>query len=208
MICIKNTNKLINYQNAINEMLEIVDKIINEKHEEVIWFLQHEDVYTIGVSGSESDILDKNVKYIHANRGGKVTYHGEGQLVVYLMLNISKRFNNDVHKYVKYLENCIILSLNKIGISAYIKDKFVGVWVKDGNLEKKIASIGIRIKKSISYHGIAINISPDLSKFNRIIPCGVTEFDITSVKSLGFKTNVEDFSNILQNELQELNNIL
>ena len=187
----------ITYPESIQKMNDIVDEIIAKKNNEKIWILEYDDVYTVGGSGSKNDVLDKSIPCFETNRGGKVTYHGNGQIVIYFMLDIRKRFNSDVHNYVKFLENLIIHMLSIYNIKAEIKDNIIGIFVQN----KKIASIGIRIRNGISMHGISININPDLTKFNGIIPCGIKEFGVCSIVDFGKNANISEFitkTNIIQ----------
>lgn len=178
------------YQGIFDKMCSIADKVASKELQETIWFLQHKDVYTIGRSGNASDIIDNDIPLVYTNRGGMITYHGVGQLICYLMLDIRKQFNSDVHKYVHFLEESIIIVLRSYGILAHKSDKGIGVWIE----EEKIASIGVRISKGVSIHGFALNVNPDLSKFNKIVPCGIQGCKLTSMKKLQIHPNISDIS--------------
>ncbi|QED23061.1 lipoyl(octanoyl) transferase LipB [Candidatus Deianiraea vastatrix] len=208
MLIINDSEKIIKYQDSFDRMLELIDKIAKNESKEVVWFLQHEDIYTIGGSGSENDILDKSIPHIYTNRGGKVTYHGSGQLIMYTMIDVRQRFNMDAGYFVRFLENVIIKTLESFEIKAYLKDKMVGVWVRNGNLEEKIAAIGIRIKNGISYHGISLNINCNLSKFDKIIPCGIQNFGVCSMQSLKKEASIvevcEKMQEIFLDELRKI----
>ena len=141
-----------------------------------------------GTSSKNIDLLNKNLKVIKTNRGGKHTYHGPGQKVVYFVLNLNKR-EKDIRKLVNKIENCIMDVLNEYNIESYPDRNNIGIWVDDKNKSKKIAAIGIRVKKWIAYHGFALNISNDLSKYNGIIPCGIKDRGITNFKKLGVNNN-------------------
>jgi lipoyl(octanoyl) transferase len=168
--------------------------------EEVIYSLEHLDVYTAGVGASESDLIDSfGIPVHHVGRGGKYTYHGPGQLVVYPIIDLRKR-EKDLHLYVRNLEKIIINSLAKIGIDSFTIEGKVGIWVLKNNNPAKIAAIGIRVKKWITYHGIAVNVSPDLSKFSGIIPCGIAEFGVTSIEEMGARVPMKEFEKILEGE--------
>jgi lipoyl(octanoyl) transferase len=181
-------------------MQDYVKRIASNEAPQLLWFLQHNSVYTAGTSANSNDILNDNkFPIIQTTRGGKHTYHGPGQRVVYLLLNIKKLHNNkpDIKKFVKQIEKWIIDSLLEIGVKAYVQDGIIGVWVKNEGKEEKIAAIGIRVSKWISFHGIAININTNLSDFDGIIPCGITEYGVTSLERLGYNISIEQFDEIL-----------
>lgn len=193
MDILNQSDKIINFQEAFEKMIQMVEKIKQNQQNETLWLLQHQDVYTIGKSGNESDIIDKNANFCNTNRGGKITFHGKGQLVAYFMLDVKKRFFSDVRKYIQFLQECVVQTLAKFEIKSSGDVDLVGVWV-EGEKRQKIASIGVRISSGISYHGVAININTELEKFNKIIPCGISDFKTCSTKSLGFDINLEDFA--------------
>ena len=159
--------------------------------DELLWIVEHKSVYTAGTSSREADLLDKNLNVIKTQRGGKHTYHGPGQKVVYFVLNLNKR-KKDIRNLVNKVENCIIEILSEYKIKSYPDKKNIGIWVNDKNNSLKIASIGIRVKKWIAYHGFALNVSNDLSKFDGIIPCGIKNKGVTSLKELG----INNYKNI------------
>ena len=157
----------------------------------MLWLLEHKLVYTAGTSSKIHDLLDKNLKVIKTNRGGKYTCHSPGQKVVYFVLNLNKR-KRDIRELVSKIEKCIIDILNEYGIVSHTDKKNIGIWVKNNENTMKIAAIGIRVKKWIAYHGFALNVSNDLSMYSKIIPCGIRDKKITSLKELG----VNNFNNI------------
>jgi len=159
---------------------------------EQVWLLEHPPLYTAGTSANEGDLRAPAFPVYHTQRGGQYTYHGPGQRVVYVMLDLRQR-GRDVSAFVRGLEQWIIDSLADLGVSAERRCGRVGVWVvrKDGR-EEKIAAIGIRLKKWVSYHGIAINVSPDLSHFGGIVPCGISEHGVCSLESLGVAASMDD----------------
>jgi lipoyl(octanoyl) transferase len=174
----------IEYEEALRFMEDRVEKIINNKASNLIWITQHPAIYTAGVSAKESELLRNNIPVFQTNRGGKYTYHGPGVKVVYVILNLKEIFAPkppDVRLFVKMLENWIINILANFGIKGEIRDGRVGIWIKNQISENKIAAIGIKLKKWISYHGFAININPDLSAFKGIVPCGISNFGVTSI---------------------------
>lgn len=187
----KTSTNLVEYDYAVEFMEARIAQIYDNIEQETIWFLEHPHIYTIGTSGKEDDILNaNNVKITKTGRGGKITYHGPGQRVIYLMLDLRKR-GRDIKCFVQNVEKWVILALNELGIIGEIRDGRVGVWVDnlqpDGTIkEEKIAAIGIRIRRFISFHGIAINFNPELEFFDGIVPCGISkdEHGITSIKKL------------------------
>ena len=179
-----NTVKSIDYTKSMKILEKRVHDVFLGKKDELLWILEHNSVYTAGTSSKNIDLLDKNLKVIKTNRGGKHTYHGPGQKVVYFVLNLNKR-EKDIRKLVNKIENCIMDVLNEYNIESYPDRNNIGIWVDDKNKSKKIAAIGIRVKKWVAYHGFALNISNDLSKYNGIIPCGIKDRGITNFKKLG-----------------------
>jgi lipoyl(octanoyl) transferase len=188
----------VEYSLALTKMNELYQEVSVRDKFGYLWLLEHDDVFTIGRSGSEDDILDKSVvPIIHTDRGGKVTYHGKGQRIIYPILNLNK-FDDlkDIKKYVRKLESWIIKTLSDIGIKAKADPNKIGIWT-DELRSKKIASIGIKIKKWISLHGIAINFSTNLDHFRKIVPCGLESDEICSINSLGCNVSLSDFDKIL-----------
>ena len=166
--------------------------MLNEnKANELIWTLEHESIYTAGKRYKKNEIIDKNIILTHTSRGGKITWHGPGQLICYFVIDLKKR-KKDIRKFINLIEETIIETLNTYKIFSFSDRKNVGIWVKDKNKIKKIAAIGIRVKKWIAYHGFSLNIANDLSLYKGIVPCGIKDKGITSLKELG----VKDFKNI------------
>ena len=208
---IKSRNPL-DYKIALLRMEGIVDKIISGDEQETIWLLEHNEIYTAGTS--TKDIHLENVKgapIIKTNRGGQLTFHGPGQRIIYLMVNL-ERFSYDIRKYVSFLEQLIMNTLYEFNISTHRWDKAIGVWTyKQINSKKivkkerhKIASIGIRVRKKISFHGISVNINPNLDFFDKIVPCGLENSKATSVKELGVKVSYNDFDEALKFNFEKL----
>ncbi len=197
---IKNSKKPINYTYAIRKLEKKVEKIIKKNNEkELIWFLQHTNVFTAGVSFKKNEILDKNIKIVNTRRGGKLTWHGPGQLICYLIIDLKKR-NKDIRKFINNLESSIIETLKKFKINTFADKKNIGIWYKKKDNIVKIGSIGIRVKRWIAYHGFSINISNKLDPFQKIIPCGITNKKIDKINNIK-KINYDDFIKYLQNEL-------
>ena len=208
---IKSRNPL-DYKTALIRMEGIVDKIISGDEQETIWLLEHNEIYTAGTS--TKDIHLENVKgapIIKTNRGGQLTFHGPGQRIIYLMVNL-ERFSYDIRNYVSFLEQLIMNTLFEFNISTHRWDKAIGVWTyKQINSKKivkkerhKIASIGIRVRKKISFHGISVNINPNLDFFDKIVPCGLENSKATSVKELGVKVSYNDFDEALKFNFEKL----
>ena len=175
----------------------VLDVSLGEK-DELLWILEHNPVYTAGTSSRNIDLLDKNLKIIKTDRGGKHTYHGPGQKVVYFVLNLNKR-GKDIRKLVSEIENCIIDVLHEYKIKSYPDEKNIGIWVGSKNNSMKIAAMGIKVKKWIAYHGFALNICNDLSKYNGIVPCGLKDKGITNLKKMGI-TNYNNIEKIIINK--------
>ena len=180
---IKNSKKPVKYRDAIRILEKRIEKIIENKGEELIWLLEHPSIYTAGTSYKENEILDKSIKLYKTNRGGKITYHGPGQVICYFVLDLNKR-KKDIRKLINIVEKTIIQTLNEYKIKCSADRKNIGIWVKHEKKIKKIAAIGIRVKKWIAYHGFSLNISNDLSSYNQIIPCGIIDKKITNLISI------------------------
>ena len=195
------SNELVEYQSALEFMQHRVEGIVKGYDEPSLWFLQHPPLYTAGTSSKPDDLLEKRFPVYEAGRGGQFTYHGPGQLVCYVMV---KLFPHDVHLFVWRLEEWIIKTLEHFGIKGERRDGRVGIWVNDGGAEAKIAAIGIRLKKWVSYHGISINISPDLSHFGGIVPCGLPQFGVTSFERLGVEARMDEIIEVMANEFNNV----
>ncbi|MBU6338402.1 MAG: lipoyl(octanoyl) transferase LipB [Rickettsiales bacterium] len=191
----------IYFEDALKFMENRVEKIINGEAKPLIWALEHKPVYTAGISAKDEDLLNKtDIPVFKTNRGGKYTYHGPGMKIIYVMLDLKKFFapaSPDIAKFVEFLENWMISCLAELGIKGEIRKGRVGIWVETKDGEKKIGAIGIKVKKWVTYHGIAINIAPNLQAFDNIVPCGIKEFGVTSLEELGVKMS-EDFDELLK----------
>ncbi len=192
---------LVNYPDAIARMEKLVASIRAGQSPQRVWLLEHPPVYTSGTSAKNEDLLAQQFPVYQTGRGGQYTYHGPGQRIAYVMLDISMR-GNDVRGFVSALESWIIATLNEFGIKGERREDRVGVWVADGKVENKIAALGIRISRGISFHGISINLTPDLSHYNGIIACGVREHGVTSFRELGLKTTMEELDQVLLKTFQ------
>ena len=195
------TNGLTDYQQALAFMETRVAGIIDGAAEECIWLLEHPPLYTSGTSAKPADLVDPDRFPVHqARRGGQYTYHGPGQRVAYVMLNVGKR-GHDLRQFVQDLETWVIATLDAFNVKGAIREGRVGVWVErpdkpqnpDGSpAEDKIAALGIRLRKWVSFHGLSINVEPDLSHFDGIVPCGIRDHGVTSLVDLGLPVTMDD----------------
>jgi len=193
----------IPYFDALDIMEERNHLVQGEHEKELIWLLEHPPLYTAGTSADPSELLSPKFPIFQTGRGGRHTYHGPGQRIGYLILNLKKR-QADVRNFVHSLEHWIISALAKFEVEAWAVEGRVGIWCKnqDGE-EAKIGAIGIRIKKWVTMHGFSVNIDPDLSHFDDIIPCGISEFPVTSLTQLGIKASMDDFDQALHSCLPD-----
>ena len=180
---IKKSIKPVKYSDAIRFLEKRLLDINNNKKNNLIWLLEHEEIYTAGTNYKEEEILNKDIKLIKTNRGGKITYHGPGQLICYFVIDLKQR-KKDIRKFITLIEKTIIESLSEFNINSFGDPKNVGIWVKDETDIKKVAAIGVRVSKWIAYHGFAININNDLTKYQKIIPCGILDKGVTNLKSI------------------------
>ena len=183
---VKKAAKPVNYIDSMKILEKRVEDVFLEKKDELLWIVEHDTVYTAGSSSKEEDLLDKNLQIIKTNRGGKHTLHSPGQKVIYFVLNLNKR-KKDIRILVHKIENCIIEILNEYKIKSYPDKKNIGIWVGNSKNLMKIAAIGIRVKKWIAFHGFSLNVHNDLSKYKKIIPCGIKDKGVTSLKEMGIK---------------------
>ena len=209
MIEIKKSTKPIKYKNAISLLEKRLNEIHSKKNSELIWILEHEEVYTAGTSYKNDEILDKSIKIIKTNRGGKITYHGPGQLVFYFVIDLNKREKN-IRKLISSVENTIINTLKEFKINSFADRKNIGIWHKrkfnNQTKVEKVAAIGIKVKRWIAYHGFAINITNNLDVYKKIIPCGIKDKEITNLIKIK-KQKYNLISNILiKNFLKEIKN--
>tara|TARA_Y100000748_G_scaffold275353_1_gene251047 strand:+ start:540 stop:1160 length:621 start_codon:yes stop_codon:yes gene_type:complete len=177
---IKKSIKPVKYNFAINYMEKRLEQISMGKKNELIWTLEHDEIYTGGTSYKENEILDSSIKFIKTNRGGKITYHGSGQLVFYFVLDLKKRKIN-IKKLITIIEKTIIDTLDYFKIKSFADRKNIGIWYKKNKKIEKVAAIGIKVKKWIAFHGFSINICNDLKKYEKIVPCGIKEKKITNL---------------------------
>ena len=187
---IKKSIKPINYFDAINALETRLKELYENNGEELIWTLEHDEVFTAGTSYKENEIIDKSIKILETNRGGKITYHGPGQLICYFVIDLRKK--KDIRKFITIIEDTIIQTLKFYKIETFPDKNNIGIWHKSDNKIKKIAAIGIRVSKWIAYHGFAININNDLENYKKIIPCGISDKGVTNLKNI----IDQDYSNL------------
>tara|TARA_B100001121_G_scaffold188605_1_gene164694 strand:+ start:54 stop:665 length:612 start_codon:yes stop_codon:yes gene_type:complete len=179
---IKKSIKPINYFDAINTLEKRLKELQENRGKELIWTLEHNEVFTGGTSYKKNEIIDKSIKILETNRGGKITYHGPGQLICYFVLDLRKK--KDIRKFITIIEETIIQTLRFYKIETFSDKDNIGIWHKSNNEVNKIAAIGIRVSKWIAYHGFSININNDLENYKKIIPCGISDKGITNLKNL------------------------
>ena len=199
---VKISKKRIPYKTAMLYLSKRVEDVKNGKNRELLWILEHPTTYTAGVSFNKKEIVDKKIKIIKSNRGGKITLHNPGQKIIYFVINLNSR-KKDIRKLINALEKSIIQFLENYKIQAKNDKKNIGIWVN----EKKIAAIGIRVSRWVAYHGCSINISNNLSQYLKIIPCGLDNKKVTSISKL-IKIKPRNFENNLANIfIKNINNI-
>ena len=187
---IKKSVKPVNYIDAINFMEERLEQIFKKSEKELIWTLEHEEIYTAGTSYSKTDIIDKSIKIIETNRGGKITCHGPGQLICYFVLDL--RNKKDIRKFINSIEKTIIETLKTFHIETFSDKDNIGIWHEENGIINKVAAIGVRVKKWIAYHGFAINIDNNIDQYKKIIPCGIKDKGISNLN----KIKNQDYSNL------------
>ena len=190
---IKKSIKPVKYDVAIKFLEQRLIDINLKKKGNLIWILEHEEVYTAGTTYKEEEILNKDIELIKTKRGGKITYHGPGQLICYFVIDLKER-DKDIRKFISLIEKTIIQSLSKFNIKSFGDPKNIGIWINHKKNISKVAAIGVRVSKWIAYHGFAINISNDLSKYKNIIPCGISDKGVINLKEV----NNQDYKNLGQ----------
>jgi len=195
----KLSDKPVRYDTAVREMETRVAQIRAGSAPEMLWFLEHPPLYTAGASAKDGDLLDPSALPVHrSGRGGQYTYHGPGQRVIYVMLDLQRR-GADLHRFVRQLEQWVIDTLAEFGITGERREGRVGVWIDlDGGEEAKIAAIGIRVRRWVTFHGVSLNVEPDLAHYRGIVSCGVREHGITSLKALGILSSMEEVDEVLK----------
>lgn len=185
----RQSKELVPYDQALEEMRLRVAGIQQGELPEQVWLLEHPPLYTGGTSATPQGLLDPRFPVYESGRGGQYTYHGPGQRVAYVMLDLKRR-TPDLRKYVFDLENWLIATLQTLGVQGERRVGRVGIWVSDGKKDKKVAAIGVRVQRWVTCHGVSINVNPDLSHFTGIVPCGLREHGVTSLEALGIKATM------------------
>lgn len=200
------TDGLTPYAEAVAIMEARVAAISAGTARELVWLVEHPPLYTAGTSAKAADLLSADFPVFETGRGGEHTYHGPGQRVAYVMLDLKRR-NPDVRAYVKTLEQWLINTLAHFGVRGMVREGRIGVWVEkpDGS-EAKIAALGIRLRKWVSYHGISLNLNPHLEHFSGIVPCGIREYGVTSLADLGVNAKINELDQTLKIEFEKLIN--
>jgi len=192
-IDIKKSTKPVKYNDAIQFLEKRVEEVHHKKSNELIWILEHMSTFTGGKTYKKNEILDNKINLVKTSRGGKITWHGPGQLVCYFVIDLKNR-NKDIRKFLNLIEKTIIETLKKYQINSFCDRKNIGIWIKHKNKTKKIAAIGIKIKKWIAYHGFSLNISNTLTNYKKIVSCGIKNKGITNlilIKNQNYK-NIQD----------------
>ena len=192
---IKKSQNPVKYEDAISFMEDRLKDINLKKVDDLIWVLEHDHIYTSGTSYKENEIIDKSINIIKTNRGGKITYHGPGQLICYFVIDL-KKGKKDIRKFISVIEKSIIETLSLYDIETFTDKENIGIWYNDNSTIKKVAAIGVRVSKWIAYHGFSININNDLKKYDAIIPCGIKDKGITNLKQIK-NQNYDDLENKL-----------
>ena len=202
---IKQSQKLVKYEEALRLMEDRLLQIDQKKSKDLIWILEHQNIYTAGTSYKENEILDNSIKVFKTNRGGKITYHGPGQLVCYFVIDL-KKIKKDIRNFISIIERTIIDSLKSYNINTFSDKENIGIWFDDNSKIKKVGAIGVRVSKWIAYHGFSINIDNDLKKYDAIIPCGIKDKGITNLKTINNQNYTDLKDRIIKNFILNLQN--
>ena len=191
---IKKSTKPVKYKDALTELEARLKLVSENRGKELIWVLEHEPIFTAGTSYSKDDILDKSIKIFQTNRGGKITYHGPGQLIFYFVIDLRNK-KKDIRKFISIIEDTIIETLRQFEVESHADRENIGIWFDNKGKLEKVAAIGVRISKWIAYHGFCLNIKNDLDPYKKIIPCGIKDKGVT---------NLERISKIKFNKIDEI----
>ena len=202
----KISKKPVIYKKAIKILENRIDDILKNNKPELIWILEHNNIYTAGTSFKDSDIIDKSIKIFKTNRGGRITFHGKGQIIFYFVINLNNR-KKDIRSFINIIERSIINSLKEFGINSFSDKKNVGIWINHKSSIKKIAAVGIKIKKWIAYHGFSINYSVNLNNFKKIIPCGIKNRGLINISQLKEIDKNKFIKILIKNFIKYLNNL-
>ena len=200
---IKKSKKPVKYEYAIKFMEERLINIHEGNSRELIWILEHENIFTAGTSYKKTEILDESIKILETNRGGKITYHGPGQLICYFVIDLKRR-KKDIRKFISIIEKTIIDTLKFYKIKTFADKKNIGIWFQDEFEIKKVAAIGVRVSKWIAYHGFSLNIENDLKGYDSIIPCGIKDRGVTNLKKIINQDYKDIGSKLIQNFISNL----
>ena len=201
---IKKSIKPVNYKLAINELEKRVHNLALNDERELIWFLEHKSIFTAGTNYKENEIIEKSIKILRTNRGGKITWHGPGQIICYMVINLNKR-KKDIRKFISAIEKSIIDTLKEFDIESFNDRKNIGIWINHNNEIKKIAAIGIRVKKWIAFHGFSVNYSNSLEEYKKIIPCGIKDRGIININNIRKVSKEKILKKLEKNLLINLN---
>ena len=202
---IKKSKKPIKYNEAIEFMEQRLLEVNEKKSKQLIWILEHEDLYTAGTSFNENEIIDNSVKIVKTNRGGKITYHGPGQLICYFVIDLKNK-KKDIRKFISIIEKSIIDTLKLFGIDTFADKDNIGIWYNNNSKIEKVAAIGVRVSKWIAYHGFSININNDLKKYKSIIPCGIKDRGVTNLNEIKNQNYKELEDKLIENLILNLEN--
>ena len=202
---IKKSQNPVKYEDAITFMEKRLHEISEKNSNNLIWILEHEEIYTAGTSYNEKEIIDKSINIIKTNRGGKITYHGPGQLICYFVIDLKKN-KKDIRKFISIIEKSIIDTLSSYNIKTFADKENIGIWHDTNNQIKKVAAIGIRVRKWIAYHGFSININNDLKKYESIIPCGILNKGVTNLKTIKDQNYNDLDDKLIRNFISNLEN--
>tara|TARA_B100000161_G_C33327447_1_gene314245 strand:- start:5 stop:625 length:621 start_codon:yes stop_codon:yes gene_type:complete len=200
---IKKSIKPVNYKSAINMLEKRVQNLALNNGRELIWFLEHKSIFTAGTNYKENEIIEKNIEIFKTNRGGKITWHGPGQIICYMVINLNKR-KKDIRKFISVIEKSIIDTLRELDIKSFNDRKNIGIWINHKNKIKKIAAIGIRVKKWIAFHGFSINYSNSLEEYKKIIPCGIKDKGIITIRDIKIVSKEDILKKLKKNLLINL----
>ena len=201
---IKKSIKAVNYKMAINLLEKRVKNLAINNGKELIWFLEHKSIFTAGTSYKEKEIIEKSIKIFKTNRGGKITWHGPGQIICYMVIDLNKR-KKDIRKFISAIEKSIIHTLEEVNIKSFNDRKNVGIWTNHENKIKKVAAIGIRVKRWIAFHGFSLNYSNSLDEYKKIIPCGIRDKGIINIIKIKKVSKKETIRKLEKNLLNYLN---
>lgn len=210
-IFLQKSKKIVSYPDALQHMQEYTQQIYEKKQPECLWFLEHSPLYTAGSSAKDHDLINlQHYPIFYTNRGGQWTYHGPGQRVIYIMMDLREDHHafppRDIHAFVNAIEDWIVLTLKQFHIQAEKRKDRIGLWVINPVTQKeaKIAALGIKLSRWISWHGIALNVLPNLEDYSGIIPCGLPEYGVTSMQKLGVHCSLDEVDHVLCQQWQQI----